>query len=374
MIKKIRQISWATWQKAALGILAIGLLTGFMMLALPNTPSQASSQETSTEVVPTAQTAIELVELQPVKDIPDSLYANGIPRVPNLHTKLPDRPRFAITKYTVQQGDTIFDIAKKFNLDPSTILWSNLEILGDDPHRLAPNMDLNILPLDGAIHKWTKGEGMNKVAEYYGVTPADIIDWPGNNLTLESVGDFADPKIPEGTRLVIPGGKREFISWTNLVIRRQNPGVASLLGPGACGEIAYGATGSGAFVNPTSETYLSGFDWSPGTNHWGVDYAGRLGNPLYAADTGVVVYSGWNNFGYGNVVVIDHGNGWQTLYAHMEVIYVGCGQSVYQGSTIGQMGSTGNSSGPHLHYEMMYEGTHMNPRNYLTIGASIYVP
>jgi murein DD-endopeptidase MepM/ murein hydrolase activator NlpD len=92
-----------------------------------------------------------------------------------------------------------------------------------------------------------------------------------------------------------------------------------------------------------------------------------MGNPIYAADTGVVVYAGWNNFGYGNVVVIDHGNGWQTLYAHMETLAVGCGSYVYAGDYIAGMGSTGNSSGPHLHFEMMHDAYgKVNPNLYLT--------
>ena len=79
----------------------------------------------------------------------------------------------------------------------------------------------------------------------------------------------------------------------------------------------------------------------------------------------VVVYAGWNNWGYGNMVVINHGNGWQTLYAHLSAIYVSCGQSVWQTNIIGAIGTTGNSSGPHLHFEMMYNGAKVNPHNYL---------
>jgi murein DD-endopeptidase MepM/ murein hydrolase activator NlpD len=87
---------------------------------------------------------------------------------------------------------------------------------------------------------------------------------------------------------------------------------------------------------------------------------------IYAADDGVVVYSGWNNYGYGYVIVIDHGNGWQTLYAHLDTINVGCGQAVFQGNTIGTMGVSGNSSGPHLHFEMRSDiWGRVNPVSYL---------
>ena len=87
---------------------------------------------------------------------------------------------------------------------------------------------------------------------------------------------------------------------------------------------------------------------------------------MWASDSGVVVYAGWNNFGYGNMVVIDHGNGWQTAYAHMQVITVGCGQSVFQGTQIGTIGSTGKSSGPHIHYEMLHNNYgKVNPWDFL---------
>jgi murein DD-endopeptidase MepM/ murein hydrolase activator NlpD len=96
-----------------------------------------------------------------------------------------------------------------------------------------------------------------------------------------------------------------------------------------------------------------------------IDIAGESGNAVYAADSGVVVYSGWNNYGYGNVIVIDHGNGWQTLYGHLSEMRAGCAQSVIKGAVIGNLGSTGNSSGPHLHFEMILNGTRTNPNQYL---------
>lgn len=90
-----------------------------------------------------------------------------------------------------------------------------------------------------------------------------------------------------------------------------------------------------------------------------------MGNAIFAADSGVIVYAGWSNYGYGNLIVIDHGNGFQTAYSHLSVVGVGCGQSVFQGGQIGSMGSTGNSSGPHLHFELIYNGAKPNPLDYL---------
>lgn len=138
-----------------------------------------------------------------------------------------------------------------------------------------------------------------------------------------------------------------------------------MLGPGVCEAVSAGAVGSESFVWPAGSQTVSGFDYNPDTNHPGIDIDGSSGDPVFAADNGVIVYAGWNNWGYGNVLVINHGNGWQTLYAHLNAIYVGCGDSVYQGSAIGAIGSTGNSTGPHLHFEMMYNGVKVNPWNYL---------
>ncbi len=112
---------------------------------------------------------------------------------------------------------------------------------------------------------------------------------------------------------------------------RTNPGIARVLGAGACGKITDGAVGYGSFIWPTSSHYLSGFDYSPDANHRGIDIAGDTGDPLYATDAGVIVYSGWNDYGYGYMVMIDHGNGWQSLYAHMSSIAVVCGESVGPG-------------------------------------------
>jgi hypothetical protein len=220
--------------------------------------------------------------------------------------------------------------------------------------------------MDGTYHRWSAGEGLNGVAHGYDVTPEAIVNWPGNHLDPATLGDFAHPNIEAGTMLFVPGGRREFVSWSAPRISRDNPGVARILGPGSCGVVTDGAVGTGTFIWPTVEHWRSGFDYSPETNHPGVDFAGSMGNAVYASDSGVVVYAGWNDWGYGNVIVIDHGAGWQTLYAHLNSINVGCGQSVYQGDMIGGVGSTGRSTGPHLHFEMLNESYgKVNPWNFL---------
>ncbi len=302
----------------------------------------------------------------PYFDVPDlAVYPAGVTRFAQLHTDQPAKPRSEITKYVVQTGDTIFGIAEKFNLQPETILWGNYYTLADDPHRLQPGKELNILPVDGVYYEWHAGDGLNGVAEFYGVKAEDIINFPSNGLNLETIGDYTNPNIPAGAWLVIPGGRREFITWSAPRITRSNPAVAKIFGPGACGSVVDGPVGTGAFVWPTANHWISGYDYSPATNHFGVDLGGSIGVGILAADSGVVVYAGWNDWGYGNVVVVDHGNSWQTLYAHLDAYNVGCGSYVYQGDIIGTMGSTGNSSGPHLHFEMRTDSYKADPHTLL---------
>lgn len=283
------------------------------------------------------------------------LLNNGITRETYIHTTIPSRPRIDVVKYIVQPGDTVFGIAEKFSLKPSTILFGNFTMLNDNPHSLRPDQVLNILPVDGTYYEWNVTDTLTGVAGFFGVDPDIIINYPGNHLDPETVEDPSQPIIAAGTWLIIPGGKREFTSLMNapLNVTRENPAVARIMGEGACSPVSGGLVGFGTFVWPTNLHYLSGYDYSPETNHFGIDLAGQTGDAIYATDAGVIVYAGWNAYGYGNTVMIDHGNGWQSLYAHLSAINVVCGQSVGQGEVIAAMGSTGNSTGSHLHFELM---------------------
>lgn len=295
----------------------------------------------------------------------DTAFSSGIPRLAHLHTDVPSRPRLDVFQYTVKEGDTLFGLSDKFGIEPETILWGNQPVLGDNPHNLRPGQELNILPIDGAYHKWSAGDGLNGVAKFFNVEPEKIVNFSGNNLSPSELGDWSNPNIEPGTWLVIPDGEREYVSWSAPVIPLDDPSVAKVLGPGACETVSVGAVGSGTFIWPANNHWLSGFDFSPRANHNGIDVDGEEGDPVYAVDNGVVVYAGWNNWGYGNVVVINHGNGWQTLYGHLNAIYVNCSQSVWQTNIIGAIGNTGNSSGSHLHFELMYNGAKVNPHDYL---------
>jgi LysM repeat protein len=299
---------------------------------------------------------------QPVTDTQDGLLQDGILRQISLLTIIPTRPRVDVITYTVKSGDTLFDIADKYGLKPESILWSNYEVLKDDPHMLKPNQNLLIPPEDGAYYQWQQGDTLDSVAVYYKVDKSVILNYPGNHFDLtQSISN--NMGLKPGDWIMIPGGSRPIKDWGPPAISRSNPAVARYYGPGACGAVLTGAIGSGSFVWPTTEHWISGYTYSG--IHPAIDIAGALGNAVFASDSGVVVYAGWSNFGYGNLIVIDHGNGWQTAYAHLNSIAVTCGQSVYQGGFIGALGTTGNSSGPHLHFEMSYNGAKPNPLDYL---------
>lgn len=350
---------------AAGSLLMIGLVV-WLMSSTNLTPGQASAAPASQMSILQLTAMPTLVPAAPIDAVKPAAYLKGVPRLAMIHTTIPERPRSDLTTYTVQDGDTVIGIANKYGLKPQSIFFANYDILIDDPHQLRPGQVLTILPTDGVIYTWNAGDGLNGVAQFYHVKPEDIVNYPLNKLSLDTVGDFSHPNIPAGTKLIIPGGTRDYVTWSAPRISRTDPAVAKVLGPGYCGSVSDGPVGSGSFQWPTNNHTLSGYDYSPSSNHYGIDISGQLGDPVRAADNGVVVYSGWNDWGYGNVIVIDHGNGWQTLYAHLSEIYVGCSAGVAQGATIGLIGSTGNSSGPHLHFEIMSDGGgKVNPWDFL---------
>jgi murein DD-endopeptidase MepM/ murein hydrolase activator NlpD len=324
-------------------VLVLGLAAAGVSARVQIGPSGAAT------VIPGPTAAPELQ----VNDLPAYTIGEvdpaGISRLSDVYTIIPTRPRLGLLKYQVQLGDTLFGISEKFGLKPESILWGNWYELGGDPHVLQPGQELSILPVDGALHRWAAGEGLNGVASFYGVTAQDILDWPGNDLNPSL--DPAKPEIEEGAELIVPGGRRDPPSWQMIRITRSNPAVASILGPGACGAVSNGPIGDGLFGWPTPGQTVSGYGYIPGI-HEAIDIGGGTGNAISATDDGVVVYAGWNDWGYGYTVVLDHGNGWQSLYAHLSQINVGCGQAAFQGNVIAGMGCTGNCSGTHLHFEL----------------------
>lgn len=272
-------------------------------------------------------------------------------------TIAPTRPRSQPIKYTVQSGDAVFSIANKYNISPETVLFSNYDVLQDDPHSLRPDQELLIPPTDGILYEWEEDDTLESVAEEFSADVEDILNWNGNGL------DLANPEIAPGQLVMIPGGKRELNQsfYIRTIYAEGRSGVYTTIG-GACNAGDAYNPGTGYFIWPADNHYLSGNDFWSG--HLGIDIAAGTGAPIYAADSGVIVFSGWYS-NYGNMVMIDHQNGYHTVYAHLNNINLGCGTIVHQGQIIGNAGSTGNSTGPHLHFEIRYMGAFVNPWDYL---------
>lgn len=353
-VKKVREPNAIVL--AGIWMLSLSLVLLAVYLGWRVQSTQAAPAATS----PTLMPVIEQPESnndQGAADLPS--YFRGLPepgilRKVALHTNIPSRSRTEVIEYSVTTGDSVFGIAQSFNLKPESILWANYDQLNDSPDMLSPGMELNIPPVDGVYYQWQEGDTLESVAAKFDVSAEDILDWEGNNF------DLTNPQVEPDQWIMVPNGHREFVQWVVPTIARANSGVLkSVLGPGACEGNYSGAYGTGAFAWPTASHYLSGNDYWSG--HLGIDIAGSLGDGIFAADAGVVVFAGWANGGYGNMVMIDHGNGYQTLYAHLSSVSAYCGQSVYTGTYIGAIGSTGNSTGPHLHFEVRYLGGFINP-------------
>ncbi|RMF78491.1 MAG: LysM peptidoglycan-binding domain-containing protein [Chloroflexi bacterium] len=269
-------------------------------------------------------------------------------------TIIPDRPRNEVIQYTIERGDTIFTIAERFGLKPETIAWSNDRSI---IQVLRPGRSLNILPVDGVYHQAVGSSNtIASIAAQYNIeNPFTIID-SEFNPTLH--GMQPDDVPPSGTRIVIPGGEAEQIAWNPGVNREGGDGGGNSSGgdfitfapgqPGSCGRQPN--TGGTFWTSP-----LPNGSWVRGFTPWhtGVDLAASPGTTVFAANGGRVIFAGWNNFGYGNTIVLTHGP-FTTLYGHLSSINVRCGDVVVAGQPIGGVGSTGNSSGPHLHFEIRF--------------------
>jgi murein DD-endopeptidase MepM/ murein hydrolase activator NlpD len=258
----------------------------------------------------------------------------------------PEVVRQDIAYYTVKPGDTVLGIAQKHGLQPETLMWSNSAI-EQNPDWLSIGDELRILPVDGVLHVVKPDETLSDLADEYDVAMQAIVGYAGNGLAS------LDDALPVGKEIVVPGGTRPFVGP---VAGPDIAGAYSVQRP------ANAPAGSGNFGWP-SAGYVSQGYWG---GHPAVDIAGWNGSPVAAADGGYVVLAGggWNG-GYGNNVIVDHGNGYTTLYAHLTSVFVNPGETVSKGQQIGTMGSTGNSTGPHLHFEIRYNGVPYDPAGYL---------
>ena len=278
----------------------------------------------------------------------------AIGRSLHLKTIVPDRPRYDVQTHTVERGDSVFAISKQYKIKPDTLLWANYDVLNDSPDSIRPGQELNVPPTDGILYTWKDGDTLAAVASQYKAKVEDVLNWPGNQV------DLTNPTFKAGELVMIPGGSREYKQWLIPTIARGRSGTTGVAGAACSG----GPVGSGAFIWPTANHFISGNDYYAG--HLGIDIAAGEGAGVWAADAGVVVRAstGWNG-GYGNVVMIDHGNGFATLYGHLSQINVIVCQGVGAGTMIGLAGNTGNSFGAHLHFEVRQGGGFINPWNVL---------
>lgn len=257
---------------------------------------------------------------------------------PGLDTQISSKVRDSIIDYEVQVGDNIKSIANKFDVSETTIRWQN-SLTGD---KIKVGQILKILPVTGIAHKVQKGDTVYSIAKKYDAESQAIIDFPFNSFSNDETFELAIGQI-----VIVPDGVMPAPTVTPR-IRQTTPDAGTVVA-------------SGQFVWPAAGTITQRFAWY----HPGVDIANRATPMVIAADAGRITAAGWDASGYGNMVLIDHGNGYVTRYGHLSAISVIAGQTVGRGSIIGRMGSTGRSTGPHLHFEIYLKGTRVSPLNYL---------
>lgn len=297
--------------------------------------------------------ASDAITAQPTRfPAPSSFSAAGISRQVWLKTNIPaDRPNTKILQYTVAKGDSAWSIAAKYKLKPESILWANPGMSAES-NRLKIGETLNIPPVDGVLHTAQAGDTIATIALEHGVRADDILNYSGNQFDLTQT-----PLLQAGRLVIVPDG-------TNPIVWNDPEPVAS----GSKGSGGYSGPlvnlGTGAFIWPIGGTILLNQEYWSG--HPALDINTYFRQPVFASDSGTVVFAGWSSSGYGNLVIIDHGNGYRTYYAHNEAVLVSVGQGVVQGQQISESGSTGNSTGNHLDFRIRATGGNFyNPLDFL---------
>lgn len=248
------------------------------------------------------------------------------------------RKRDKIVYHVVQGGETVSEIAQSYGVTVNTLLWENNLTAYSI---IRPGQSLAILPASGVNHKVARGDTIISIAKKYKVEPEDIIEYN----RLASADD-----INIGERLLIPGGAPP--------PPPQSYTVRSFTAPKPQAVASSGKYSWPAICHRITQYFNT---W----RHKGVDIACSFGSPVKASLSGTVIRAsgGWNG-GYGLVVIVDHGST-QTLYAHLSKIYVRVGDQITAGQAVGAMGSTGRSTGSHVHFEVRSSGYTQNPLNYL---------
>ncbi|MFH1712009.1 MAG: M23 family metallopeptidase [Patescibacteria group bacterium] len=257
-------------------------------------------------------------------------------------------PRENIEVYVIEQGDTISTIAAKFGISVNTLLWANnLSVRS----LIKPGDELSILPVSGIKHIVAKNETLSSIAKKYEVEQEEVLEF--NKLASANDLVVGEEIIVPGGVIVAPPPVRSSTSITQVFSQPTTPATSSTAQPTVAG--------TGSMVWPTDMRVITQYY---GWRHNGLDVDCKFTNDNYAADNGIVSYAGWMG-GYGYLVEINHGNGIVTRYGHHASLYVTAGQQVSAGQAIGLCGTTGKSTGTHLHFEVRVNGVPRNPLEYI---------
>lgn len=330
------------------------VLVTFTSVGTQRTYGYSNEKAAQTPIVPKPEVTPISTSIALPAMVDSNAWITGITRLADRHTNRPERPRFKVFTYKVEKGDTPWSISQKFDLKIESILWGN-EGMSADAGDLQVDRVINILPTDGVLHTISDIDTLDRLQLLHGVPYETIQEYPGNNLE----GFAHDENLPVGEKVIVPGG-------INPVVWRE-PGPAVVPGKGRkspgfyAGGLVY--TGSGYFTWPVSPIVITQPYWG---GHPAIDIDTYYRQPIFASDSGTVIFSGWDTTGYGNLIIIDHGNGYWTYYAHNSFNLVASGQGVLQGEQIAESGSTGNSTGDHIDFRIRVDGgSFLNPANFL---------
>jgi murein DD-endopeptidase MepM/ murein hydrolase activator NlpD len=324
-------IIWLAWQQGWQPQRALALINQAVISQVAVELPQVTPSEQKPAQPMNSSDAVVMVETQVLKNPQSDAYTAGLYTAtgkdeipwPNIDG------RISVETYTVQAGDSLWAIANQFGLDIDTLRWSNPE-LERNPDVLSVGTELRILPVMGVFHTVEGEETIEDIAELYGVAPDDISSYPPNGL-------FPPYQLEAGDGLIVPFGRKG--------VKLPQPSLVSQAG----------------LSWPVGGVVSGGFD----ADHPALDIGAPYGSTVYAAGAGTITYADWAYDGYGYTVIIDHGNGRETWYNHLKGALLPAGNVVERGTPVGEVGSTGHSSGPHVHFEVREDGELVNPLSYL---------
>ncbi len=260
----------------------------------------------------------------------------------------PATPRTNTETYVVQEHDTISSIADRMGVNVGSILWNNHLTARQ---YIRPGDTLRIPAVSGILIKIKSGDSLSKLAKRYNGDEQEIANFNGLSL---------DQRLALGTELLIPGGQPPQIeeTRTRILARGSEERLAAPTPVPKPADAELGDLPSTRMLWPTpSRTITQYYGW----RHTGVDIDGDFSSPIYASADGLVEKAGWNSGGYGLMLLLSHPNGMLTRYGHASKLFVKTGDTVKRGQVIAMVGTTGRSTGTHLHYEIYLNDSRVNP-------------